>query len=244
MVGCFLISLMRSWWIVADRSGRTDLDEKAWDMGDKAQLAQARAANKWRVDVPVFNMGRVVMFRPARTPHKSQADCVGPVDEVALDPPVYHNVRMRVSGKLYSVHITDMRAYRIPIVEPERGKAHRCLSGTVYTNWLMYESPFKDAGDQERQGIVRAFSTSAEAASWQNGVNTYWHRWVALTHTHQHQRTESLQERDPELVAQHIGARFVPAWRSAIFSIAERNCYSGEFARRIVFARSVSSKER
>ncbi|KNC80518.1 hypothetical protein SARC_07124 [Sphaeroforma arctica JP610] len=201
-------------------------------MDDKAQLAQARAANKWRADVPMFNVGRVVMFRPAKTPHKSQAERMGLADVVALDPPVYHIVRMilPICGRI---------VYRL--MSRGVGMSQRCLSGTVYTKWLMYESPFKDADGKERQEVVQTFTACADAAPYQNGINTgintYWHRWVALTHIHQHERKESFEERDAELVAQHIvmfqsskPSASQPSWASA--SVDETNGAGNAYTRR------------
>ncbi|KNC76849.1 hypothetical protein SARC_10674 [Sphaeroforma arctica JP610] len=101
------------------------------------QLAQERAVNKLREDMPMSNIDQVVMFRPTKTPYKPHVDCMGPTDVVVLYPPVYHVVRMRVNVKSYRGHISDMRAYRIPIGVPERGKAQHCLAGTMCTDWLL-----------------------------------------------------------------------------------------------------------
>ncbi|KNC84214.1 hypothetical protein SARC_03546 [Sphaeroforma arctica JP610] len=100
-----------------------------------------------------------------------------------------------------------MRAYRVPLGEPERGRAKRCLAGTVYLSWLMYESPFKDTPQEERDEMVNAFTTISGAAQWQNAVNYYWHRWVSLTHDKKHERSIGFDVSDAGLVARHIGAR-------------------------------------
>ncbi|KNC80962.1 hypothetical protein SARC_06694 [Sphaeroforma arctica JP610] len=123
---------------------------------------------------------------------------------------------MRSSGKLYTLHVADIRAHRVPLSEPERGKAHRCLNATVYMNWLMYESEFKGASAEEIDEVVETSTTCPEVAQWQSQTNTYWIRWITLTHKHQYARTLGFEQRDGELAAQHIGDRHVKNWHSAI----------------------------
>ncbi|KNC87093.1 hypothetical protein SARC_00769 [Sphaeroforma arctica JP610] len=54
----------------------------------------------------------------------------------------------------------------------ERGKAQLCPTGTMYTNLLLYDSPFDVTPDEERNAVIGTFTTCLEAASWQTGINT------------------------------------------------------------------------
>ncbi|KNC84486.1 hypothetical protein SARC_03291 [Sphaeroforma arctica JP610] len=197
----------------------------------KVREAQNEYADRHRVDAPMIEIGREVIYTTMQAPnHKHTKDWLGPVTVLAHTAPVMHYIFDKAMNKECRVHIENIEAHLPPIGRPEL-RPVRAIAASAIGSWLFFSSPLADEGDDEHlDERVAMFRTSAPAMRFLYGCSTAFNKWITLLKTTGRPRGDDFTADDEDHFSSHADKVTNPA--TTLSTLRKANTFAHSRAER------------